>query len=184
MTADTTHRRILDAAFDVLGEVGLSGLTLEQVAAAADVSRQTVYRHFSNRDGLIRATVLREEEQLLDQIAAATATATSVGQVLQATAATLLEWAAGHPLLHHLLHREPAAVLPFLISGTAPVLDVATRAVRDIVRSHVADEGRADAAADVVARILLSYALHPPDRPAEEVAADLAHLLTSGLSPG
>jgi AcrR family transcriptional regulator len=46
------HRRILDAARDVLGESG-AGASMEEIAARAGVGVGTVYRRFASKDALI-----------------------------------------------------------------------------------------------------------------------------------
>jgi AcrR family transcriptional regulator len=57
---------ILDAAVRVIGS--RSDASVEDVAAAAGVSRQTVYAHFPSRDSLVRAAVDRATEQTLAAI--------------------------------------------------------------------------------------------------------------------
>lgn len=47
------RQRLLDAAIEVLGEVGADRLTVEMVAARADAATRTVYNHFGSRDDLI-----------------------------------------------------------------------------------------------------------------------------------
>jgi TetR/AcrR family transcriptional regulator, transcriptional repressor of bet genes len=51
------RRRLLDAAVQVLGEVGADRLTMEAVAERADAATRTLYNHFSSRDELIAAAV-------------------------------------------------------------------------------------------------------------------------------
>lgn len=43
----------MDATLDLIGEVGFSGVSIAAVAAAAKVSRQTVYSIFGSRDEVI-----------------------------------------------------------------------------------------------------------------------------------
>jgi AcrR family transcriptional regulator len=50
---DPAVAAILDAAAEVLAEVGLQGLQLREVAARARVSLSTVYKHFGSRDALV-----------------------------------------------------------------------------------------------------------------------------------
>ena len=57
-----TRLRILDAANLLLVERGYHGVGLETVAAAAGVTRQTVYDHFGSKAGLLGAMVARNEE--------------------------------------------------------------------------------------------------------------------------
>jgi TetR/AcrR family transcriptional regulator, transcriptional repressor of bet genes len=51
------RRRLLDAAIQVLGEVGADRLTMEAVAERADVATRTLYNHFSSRDELVAAAL-------------------------------------------------------------------------------------------------------------------------------
>ena len=55
-----SRRRILDAAFVVLDEQGLDGMTLRSIAQKLDVQAPALYRHFKNKD-----EVLIEMAQLL-----------------------------------------------------------------------------------------------------------------------
>jgi AcrR family transcriptional regulator len=71
-TEDTRHR-LLAAALTVISQHGLARLALEDVARAAGVSRQTVYRYVGSRGGLITATILTEERAFLERIRAAAA---------------------------------------------------------------------------------------------------------------
>jgi AcrR family transcriptional regulator len=49
------RRRVMDAAFEVLGEVGAERLTMDMVAARADAATRTVYNHFGSRQELLAA---------------------------------------------------------------------------------------------------------------------------------
>jgi AcrR family transcriptional regulator len=49
------RRRMMDAAFEVLGEVGAERLTMDMVAARADTATRTVYNHFGSRQELLAA---------------------------------------------------------------------------------------------------------------------------------
>jgi AcrR family transcriptional regulator len=49
------RRRVMDAAFEVLGEVGAERLTMDMVATRADAATRTVYNHFGSRQELLAA---------------------------------------------------------------------------------------------------------------------------------
>jgi AcrR family transcriptional regulator len=49
------RRRLMDAAFEVLGEVGAERLTMDMVAVRAGASTRTVYNHFRSRQELLAA---------------------------------------------------------------------------------------------------------------------------------
>jgi AcrR family transcriptional regulator len=52
--------RLCDAALACIERSGLAKTTLEDVAAEAEVSRQTIYRYFANRDELLLDALLLE----------------------------------------------------------------------------------------------------------------------------
>ncbi|MFI9205122.1 TetR/AcrR family transcriptional regulator [Streptomyces sp. NPDC053048] len=56
---------LLDAAFTALGARPWHGVRMVDVAAAAGVSRQTLYNEFGSKDGLARALVRRESDAFL-----------------------------------------------------------------------------------------------------------------------
>lgn len=51
------RERVLAAAREVFGRVGLDGATIEAIAEVADVGTATIYRHFGDKAGLLRAFV-------------------------------------------------------------------------------------------------------------------------------
>lgn len=60
------RQRLLDAARELLDARGIDAVTMETVAARADVSRALVYKHFANRGDLL-STVYRDEAARLDR---------------------------------------------------------------------------------------------------------------------
>ena len=52
MTTDT-RERLLAAAESCIGRFGADKLTMDDVAKAAGMSRQTLYRHFANKADLV-----------------------------------------------------------------------------------------------------------------------------------
>ncbi|MDK9718376.1 MAG: TetR/AcrR family transcriptional regulator [Trichlorobacter sp.] len=48
---------IVQAALGVIGRLGVSGLTIHEVAVAASMSEANIYRHFRNKQDVIRAVV-------------------------------------------------------------------------------------------------------------------------------
>ena len=50
---ERADRAILDAALELLAEVGPTGLSVEEVAARAGVSKATIYRRFQTKDALV-----------------------------------------------------------------------------------------------------------------------------------
>lgn len=82
---------LLDAAYTALARRPWSAVRMVDVAAAAGVSRQTLYNEFGSKEGLARALVRREADGYLAGIERALATHSDARDRLTATA----EWTAG-----------------------------------------------------------------------------------------
>lgn len=65
---------ILDAAFGVFLEKGYEGASMEEIARRAGVSKPVVYSSFAGKDALFGELLRREEERILQAIAAAVPT--------------------------------------------------------------------------------------------------------------
>lgn len=69
MVEQSTDDRIIEAALGLVAEAGLGGVTMVGVAEAAGISRQTLYNHYSDVDGIVVAAIRRHNEisiQLLE----------------------------------------------------------------------------------------------------------------------
>jgi AcrR family transcriptional regulator len=178
-----TLQRILDAAFQCVSEVGLGRTTVEDVARAAGLARQTIYRYFPSKDHLILALVLREEEKFLDGVREAFAADPGLEDALYHGILFCLRFAREHPLLDRLLATDPETLLPYLTTRSAPLLIRARETLRHLVvsktwvRTTVLDEST-----DMMVRVMISYLVTPADRPTETVARDLARIMTIALT--
>jgi len=61
-----TRRRVLDAAAALVFEHGVAGTTLDDVRAAANVSKGQLYHYFADKEDLVHAVIDRTIEQVLD----------------------------------------------------------------------------------------------------------------------
>jgi AcrR family transcriptional regulator len=59
----TTEQRILDAAMRVFGRDGVSGATTREIARVARVNEVTLFRHFRNKNELLRQMVVCSAQQ-------------------------------------------------------------------------------------------------------------------------
>ena len=55
--------RIIHASFALIGEYGLGGVTMSQIAEAAGVARQTLYNHYADIDSIVAATIKRHNKE-------------------------------------------------------------------------------------------------------------------------
>lgn len=88
---EQTRRTILDAAWTLLSERPPDSVRLQDVAEAADVSRQTVYLHFRSRGGLLVELIEYTDQvlglyALLEDIAAQPTAEARLERTLQVTA--------------------------------------------------------------------------------------------------
>ena len=183
--ADTPiPQRLLDAALEAATIHGISKLSMGEVARRADLSRQTLYRHYPSKDTLVAAVVTAETGKLIEQVVAAALTETEPQASLEAGLFTALTVLRDHPLLDRLVRTEPEALLPLLTTDSSPVMVQ----VRGVVEA-ILTEGNPELAqepvamrrfADVVTRLLISYAVSAPDDPPEVVAHFLSTFLVHG----
>jgi TetR/AcrR family transcriptional regulator, transcriptional repressor for nem operon len=61
-----TRDRVLDAATALVFEHGVAGTTLDDVRAAANVSKGQLYHYFADKGDLVHAVIDRTVEQVLD----------------------------------------------------------------------------------------------------------------------
>ena len=96
-----TGDRILTAAFDRFKVALFDEVTLDQIAADADVTVQTVIRRFGSKEGIIGALTQIREKQVDAQRGDA-----PVGDVAGAVANLLEHYEAEGDLMMHLLRQE------------------------------------------------------------------------------
>jgi AcrR family transcriptional regulator len=53
--AAITRQRILDAAYVLFRRKGYTRVSMDEIAAAADVTKRTLYYHFESKDSLLAA---------------------------------------------------------------------------------------------------------------------------------
>ena len=187
--AGATRDALLDAAFDAIVAGGWAQARMADVAAAAGVSRQTLYNEFGSKDGLAQALTLREVERFIDGTEAALEEAHAAGPVAAITAcvAHTLREASGTPLLKATVSDDSNGLLPFLTTRGQPVVGAARESVRNYLLEHwpalpVAD---IDAVTDTVVRLTISYIVLPagPDESVDGVAARIAQVVERLVMP-
>ncbi len=168
---------IVDAVDSLVRTRGWSATTMSDVAAAAGVSRQTVYNEFGSRQALVEAYVLCEIEALIAQVeqgirnSADDAHAAMLGAFEQ-----FLNLASDEPLVQAIIANTGGAELQGLLTalGRAVAKDRISRLIVEVwPQVRMAD---AELLAESTARLAISHALLPTGD-AQETAAAVTRVL-------
>lgn len=110
-----THRKILESAFRLLTERGYHGVSLEEVARDAGLSRQAVYLHFKSKSDLLVATAQFLDAQVgTEELLRPTSEAKDAVEALDLGVAA---YAAIEPLIYD------AAIMIYAQRGSEPAAE-------------------------------------------------------------
>jgi AcrR family transcriptional regulator len=175
---------VLDVATELLATYGVRRVSLSDLATTAKVSRQSLYRWFGDRDGVVRAVLIRERDRFVDAALAAAADEPDLRLALEAVSGATLQMAATHPLLNRLRVSDPEVLLPLLASADNVVSATVSAVAVEFITSRApdADPARVSDAADVYTRLVVSYLLNPPASPRARLATIAATVVVTVLS--
>jgi AcrR family transcriptional regulator len=153
---------------------------MSEVAHAAGVSRQTLYKEFGSRDEFAQAFTIREGARFLDAVEdAIEAHLEDPRGAVEAGLEVFLRAAAEDPLVALLLEDDgTGGMLPLITTQSRPVLEWASERLCRAMRrgwAHIEDED-AELLADSFVRLAISYVAMPRSSP-RDTAAMAARLL-------
>jgi AcrR family transcriptional regulator len=157
-----------------------SEITMADVASAAGVSRQTLYKAFGSRDEFAQAFVIHEGERFLDAVDAAVTEhlddpRAAVGAALE----VFLDSAGADPMVRILLSDDgTGGMLPLVTTQGMPVLQWATaRLTATILEGWPGTPPKkAELLAETLVRLAISY-VTAPGKSSETTAAQAGELL-------
>ncbi len=126
--AQPTRERILDAALDLFGSGGVDATSLDDIARAVGVAKQTVLYWFVSKEELAVAVMQRVADELVLEIGAAIRSAPHGFARIEATVTAVFRPAIRRPALLGLireLNRLPPALSEALIDKVSPLIDMA-----------------------------------------------------------
>lgn len=179
---NTADRRLVAAAMEVFGRLGFSKTTVQDIVAAAQVSRPLFYRRFRNKEHVFEVVVdqlLTEwNETLVDEVSRASGGTAGALRVLHEVS---LEYGRARPLFHRLLTRDTQ----LLLSTQSEVLDRGSAALRHLIgeilrRGASSGEVRADLQIEHMADLLTEIHVAYTDR-VVITGAPLDPLLSEGI---
>lgn len=97
MTGKERREQLLNIGRTLFAGRGLDGTSVEEIAAAAGVSKPVVYEHFGGKEGLYAVVVDREFERLLALVTEALNSAIHYRGKLEKAALALLEYIEENP---------------------------------------------------------------------------------------
>jgi AcrR family transcriptional regulator len=135
----STHDRLLAVALELMeGAEGVDGVTMRRVAASAGVTTMATYKHFQNRDALLRAATAAEYPRIAGYFARANARTEVPG--LRGMLG-YLNYALDHPQIFRYMfssHRADAFVFPHdLQGGKSPTFNVLLAVVAELMERQV-----------------------------------------------
>jgi AcrR family transcriptional regulator len=161
---------------------GLAKTTVEDAARAAGVSRATVYRYFpGGRDELIGAVVGWEFARFFRRLYDEVHEAETLEEVMEHGLVFAHNAILDHEVLQRILQTEPEILVPRLtVEANETHTLIAAFLVPYLVRHGMVEGAELDAAADFLARMVLSYIgspgrwdLNDPEQVARLVRAEL-----------
>jgi AcrR family transcriptional regulator len=171
---------LLDAARDELQGRPWSEVTMAQVARAAGVSRQTLYKEFGSRDEFAQAFVLREGDRFLVAVERAIAERLDDPRAaLEAAFDVFLTAAGDNPLVRAAMFDEGAeGLLPLITTQGQPVVERAAQGLAAVMTAGwpQVEQAQAELLAECLVRLAISYATLPKG-PARMTAASVTTLL-------
>jgi len=174
------RQTLFGAAREQMEERPWSEVTMADVAAAAGVSRQTLYKEFGNRNEFGLAFVINEGEHFLDEVDQAVLANSEDSRAAVAAALELFLTTAGEdPLIKMLLSDDgTGGMLPFVTTQGMPVVQWATARLATTIESGWPQAPKADVLllSEALVRLAISYITAPGEAP-ETIASSVAELL-------
>ena len=160
------RRTVVGAVDDLVRARGWSATTMADVAAAAGVSRQTLYNEFGSRQALVEEYVRGEIEGMLAEVEAEVrAKSDDPRRALRAAFELFLRLASDEPVVRIIVaDTEGGELIQLLTSvGRAVATDQVSGLVVDVWPQVSA--GDAKVLAETLVRLAISHALLPTDDP-------------------
>ena len=186
MTATERREQLIAIARRAFAERGFDGVSVEEIAARAAVSKPVVYEHFGGKEGLYAVVVDREVQELLGTMREAL-TATSQRMLLEQATFALLDYVEASSDGFRILVRDspPGSGIGTYVSI---ISDTVTR-VEGILGDQFAARGFDPKVAPLYAQMLVGMVsttgqwwldARTPDK--DVVAAHLVNLAWNGLA--
>jgi AcrR family transcriptional regulator len=170
---------LLDAAAELLAEHGFAGLRMADVAAAAGVSRQTVYNEFGNKSALVDSVALRTVAEFISGAEELWRAAPDIAAAVRAAVVYTIRHGRENRLVASMIGGDSEDLLPLLTTRGEPVLRAgAEQAARHFINRVPSLSAEAGALiGEAMVRLAISHMLLPTADPDEAAAAVCAVIM-------
>jgi len=158
---ETLPARVLRAAYEEFMDFGLRRASVDNIARRAGVARVSVYRHFPNKEALIRSVFLGESQKCIAEVDSTVSALPDFRERIVEGFTAAARIARHHALTRRLLQTDPDILLVHMTTGAAPILSVARSYLARSIRKSAPGiaSAAADAAAETVMRLGFSFIL-------------------------
>ncbi len=186
MTGQERREQLLNVGRKLFSEKGFESVTVEEIAAKANVSKPVVYEHFGGKEGLYAVVVDREMNALLDSITDSL-TAGSARQLVEQAGMALFNYIDSNPQGFRILVRD-SPVAQQTGSFASLIIDIASQ-VEHVLAAEFKAHGFNEKVAPMYAQMLVGMVaftgqwwldVRKPKK--EEVVANVVNLAWNGLS--
>ncbi len=190
MTGQERREQLLNVGRKLFAEKGFETVTVEEIAAKADVSKPVVYEHFGGKEGLYAVVVDREMNFLLDSITQSLTGSRNNGasarELVEQAGMALFNYIDSNPQGFRILVRD-SPVTAQTGSFASLMVDVATQ-VEDVLAAEFKSHGINDKYAPMYSQMLVGMVaftgqwwldVRKPKK--EEVVAHVVNLAWNGL---
>ena len=185
LPAEQRRRQLLDVACDVFATSGFSATAMDDIAAAAGVTKPVLYQHFPSKRALFVELLADVGRQLLDELTEATSRANTGRERVEVGFSAYFRFVTNNRAAFRLLFGASARNDPEFARIVDEVLHDAADAISQLIEIEgTAEHRRVLAHALVgVAEATSRYALTDPDasHDSDELAAWISELAWFGL---
>jgi AcrR family transcriptional regulator len=187
--------QIVEAAWDVIGELGYTEASIDRIAERAGVARSTVYVYFDGKDAILDACIARGRAELGERISAGVASSRGLEPRLAAFLRSTLEYVDENLEFFHAVMAvqgmqaffpQAGALSPELRSLREDLEKIVGGILAEGIQSGLLTDDDTARAADDLATLLYGALLRrsrePAPPPAGEAAVRLAHLFLHGVT--
>jgi AcrR family transcriptional regulator len=189
LSAEERRESILDAANHVFGEHGFENVRIDDVAAAAGISKALIYEHFESKQELYSELMNRAAIQLLGVLVQAASAPGMEGALrMENAAAAGFLWVQEHPHAFHMFIRDVTD--PEISEAQEALRRASVTAMADVMEMEPPDTraGMARRQTEQIAEMIVGgwYALadwwlRHPEVPREELMTSMLGFMWLGL---